>query len=167
MEQPNWWLILVVAVIPLIIGLIWYNPVVFGKTWKRTAEISEEQANSGNAIKIYLFTYLFSILAAYILTMVSVHQSAIFQLFLGEPALQDSTTAIGSIVNDFMTAHGNRHRSFGHGVIHGVELALFLGLPFIGIHSLFERRPFKYVLIHVGFWMVCFGIMGGLVCAYF
>lgn len=51
MEQPNWWLIPVVALLPLVIGSIWYNPKVLGKAWMQAADISEERASSGNMIK--------------------------------------------------------------------------------------------------------------------
>jgi len=166
-EQPNWWLIPVVAVIPMIIGYIWYNQKLFGNAWMRAAEISEERAQSGNMIKIIGLSYLFCIFGTYILSLVCVHQAGIVQLFLGEAALKDPTSEMSVFINDFMSTYGDRHRTFGHGVIHGIEFALFIGLPFIGVHSLFERRPFKYVWIHLGYWIVSFAIMGGLLCAYF
>lgn len=86
---------------------------------------------------------------------------------MGEPSLNDPNSAFSVFINDFMTNYGDRHRTFGHGIIHGIELSLLLGLTFIGVQSLFERRPFKYTMIHVGYWVVCFGIMGGILCAYF
>lgn len=167
MEQPNWWLILVVAFIPLVIGSIYYHPSVFGKSWMRTSEISEERAQSGNKIKIFGLAYLFCVLGAYILCMNSVHQNSVFQLFFGDPAMADASSSVSTFLSNFMDTYGDRHRSFGHGVIHGMEFALFVGLTLIGTHALFERRPFKYTMIHLGFWILNFGIMGGLLCAYF
>lgn len=167
MEQPNWWIFLLTALVPLVLGFIWYHEKVFGNVWMRTAEISEERAQSGNMIKIFGLTYVFSILACYILAMITVHQSAIFQLFFMDPAFNESGSQMLTDATEFMDKYGGRHRSFGHGVIHGMEAALLLGLTFIGIPALFERRPFKYTMIHVGFWMACFGIMGGIICQYF
>ncbi len=167
MAQPNWWLLLPVALIPLVIGFIWYNPKVFGNAWMRTAEIDEERAQSGNMIKIFGLTYLFSLLAAYMIAIGSVHQSGIAMLFMGDPALEDPNSSISTFVNEFMTTYGDRHRSFFHGMIHGIETAIFYGLAFIGINCLFERRPFKYALIHIGYWTVCLAIMGGLLCQFF
>ena len=167
MEQPNWWLLFVTALIPLAIGSIWYNPRVLGNKWMSSADISAERAQSGNMLKIFGLSYLFCLFGSYILAIFSIHQSAIVQLFMGDPALEDATSAMSHSVSDFMNNYGDRHRSFGHGIIHGIELALMLGLTFIGVQSLFERRPFSYVMIHVGFWIVCFAIMGGILCAYF
>ena len=166
MDQFNFWLLPIAALVPLVIGSVWYHPSVFGKIWMRTAEISEERAQSGNMLKIFGLTYLFSLFGAYILMMVTVHQSAIFQLFFMDPAMNDTSSEYSQYVANFMEIYGDRHRSFGHGVIHGAELALMLGLVMIGIPSLFERRPFKYTLVHVGYWVVCFALMGGILCAY-
>ena len=167
MEQPNWWLLPLVSFIPLIIGAIWYNPAVFGKAWMNVAGLSEEDAKSAGTPKTYLLTFLYSLFAAYLITMFAVHQTSIFQLFMGDPAMGDSSSTISVAVNEFMSEYGHRHRSFGHGVIHGFELALLSGLIFLGVPSLFEGKPFKYTMIHTGFWMVCAMIMGGILCAYF
>ncbi len=167
MEQPNFWILPVAAIIPLVLGFIWYNPKVFGNAWMKAAEISEERAKSGNMLKIFGLTYLFSLFAAYILSSLSVHQASLFGLFLGDPALEVANSEVNKFLSDFMATYGDRHRSFGHGVIHGLESGLFLGLPLIGFNTLFERRPMKYMWIHVGFWMLCFALMGGTICCCF
>ena len=149
MVQPNWWLIPLVAFIPLIIGFIWYNPKVFGLAWLRSAEITEERAQSGNMLKIFGVTYLFSILAAYMLAMITVHQSGMVQLFLFDDIIKDSSSEAAKLLTSLMENYGDRHRTFGHGIIHGLEAGLFFGLPMIGISTLFERRPFKYAFIHI------------------
>ena len=69
MEQPNLWILPVAAIIPLALGFIWYNPKVFGNAWMKAAEISEERAKSGNMLKIFGLTYLFSLFAAYVLNI--------------------------------------------------------------------------------------------------
>ena len=166
MDLFNFWLLPLVAFIPLIIGSIWYNPKVFGNAWMKYAEISEERAQSGNMLKIFGLTYLFSLLGAYIVSPASVHQLSVTQLFFMDPAMADATSAMSQDMNAFLETYGDRHRTFGHGVIHGVEFALFTGLVMIGVPSLFERRPFKYTMIHTGYWMISFGLMGGILCAY-
>jgi len=44
------------------------------------------------------------------------------------------------------------HRSFGHGFLHGGFLTVFLILPIIAINAIFERRGWKYIWIHAGYW---------------
>ncbi len=167
MEQPNWWLIPAVAIIPLIIGFIWYNPAVFGKAWMKAAEVDEERVRSINPVKTYGLTFLYSIFAAYLLAMFAVHQTSIFQLVFSDPSFSDESSDTYQMVSNFMAEFGGTHRSFGHGIIHGLELALLSGLVFVGVPAMFEARSFKYTMIHTGYWIVCFILMGGILCVYF
>jgi len=60
--------------------------------------------------------------------------------------------------------YGSNFRTFKHGAFHGILASLMLALPLIGINALFERKGFKYIAINVGYWIVSFAIMGGIVC---
>jgi len=166
MEQANWWILLVAAFIPLVLRFVWYNPRVFGNAWMKAAEIPEERNESGNRTKTFALTYLFSLLAAWVLSALTVHQSGMIQLFLGEPALKDASSNISQLFNQFMMEHGQRHRTFGHGFIHGAEAGLFMGLSLIGMSALYEGRPARFTLIHVGYYMLCFALMGGVICTF-
>lgn len=66
----------------------------------------------------------------------------------------------------FMADYGTAFRTFKHGALHGFMAGLFLALPVIGTNALYERKSFKYTLVTGGFWIVCFMIMGGIVCAW-
>ena len=76
----------------------------------------------------------------------------------GSQAMQDATA--------FFNKYGTNFRTFKHGVFHGVLAALFCVWPVIGFNALFERRGWKYVAIHVGYWVITFALMGGVVCAF-
>jgi hypothetical protein len=165
MEELNWWLFLLTALIPLVIGHFWYGQL-FKSQWLRHAEITAERAESINLVKVLLWSYLFGLLGSYIVLIYSVHQIAIFQVFLFDPATQDASSSISQSIQEFMSTYGTRHRTFGHGVIHGMELGLFISLPLIGMHTLLENRSFKYALIHIGFWIVCLALMGGVLCQF-
>ena len=49
------------------------------------------------------------------------------------------------------------------GINVGVLVGLFFVSTGVGITSIFERRPFSHVLIHSGYHLVNFGIMGGII----
>jgi hydrogenase maturation factor len=36
----------------------------------------------------------------------------------------------------------------------------------VGINALFERRGGKYILVHVGYWIVTLALIGGVVCQF-
>jgi hypothetical protein len=43
---------------------------------------------------------------------------------------------------------------------------LFFAFPIVGINGLFERKSWKYIFIHAGYWMLTLMLMGGIVCAF-
>ena len=67
---------------------------------------------------------------------------------------------------DFLAKYGRKFLSFRHGALHGVIAALFGIWPVIGINALFERRGWKYTAIHLGYWVITFALMGGVICGF-
>jgi hypothetical protein len=43
---------------------------------------------------------------------------------------------------------------------------LFLSLGMIGIQGLLERKSWKYIFIHVGYWTITMMLMGSIVCGW-
>lgn len=164
MEQANWLILPIAAFCPLIIGYIWYHPSVLGT---KLSQITGEPLLENRSIGKTALIYIFSIALAYILTLMSVHQSAIYQLFFMDPELANATSKYNVFINEFMSEYGDRHRSFGHGMVHGAEAGLMFGLSLIGITTLMQNKPLKQVWIHLGFWILCCSLMAGLTCAFF
>jgi hypothetical protein len=52
LSAVNWVAILVAAVSAFILGGIWYGPL-FGKTWQRLSELSDEDVQQGHPAKIF------------------------------------------------------------------------------------------------------------------
>lgn len=67
----------------------------------------------------------------------------------------------------FLNTYGGLYRSFGHGALHGFISSIFFGIPLIGISALFERRSWKYIMIHWLYFAICFILMGGFICQFF
>jgi hypothetical protein len=76
------------------------------------------------------------------------------------------TSEAGQMVAAFLEKYGNEFRTFKHGLLHGVISAISIALPILGIVALFERKSAKYIFIHLGYWVITLGIMGGIICAY-
>lgn len=146
------------------VGAIYYNPKVVGGLWMRATGLDEERLGRGNKGIIFGLAYLFSLLAAVALAGMVVHQLPFSSLFITDPAFVDQSGELHSTVTSFIeqTDVMQRHRSFGHGAMHGIFTALTFAGSILAINALFERRRWNYVLIHVGYWTITLGLMGGV-----
>jgi hypothetical protein len=162
----NMYMIFISALIPMIIGAIWYNPKVLGNAWMKSSGVTEEQTKTGNMLMIFGVSYLFAVLMSIMLIPITTHQSGIMSLFVMDAdfgvAGSASTEAYNAIMNDL----GAKHRTFGHGAMHGVLAAITIALPVIGTLALFERRSWKYIWIHAGYWIISMALMGGVICQF-
>jgi hypothetical protein len=154
------------ALIPLFVGFLWYNNKTFGKFWMRVAEVSEEKLKTGNVALIFILTYVLSFLMAAIMMSMVIHQTHLFSIFADTPGIEDPNSEMGKYFADLMAKYGTNFRTFKHGAFHGVLTGLLFVTPIIGINAMFERRGFKYVMVHAGFWIVTLALMGGTICQF-
>jgi hypothetical protein len=159
----NFPVILAAALVPLLIGFIWYNPKVFGNIWMKGAGLTMDSPKYNMAL-VFGLTYLFGIMAAMALYGIVIHQNAIFSTLMNEPGFQEKTGEAWTYANDFMEKYGKNFRTFKHGALHGTITGVFLGIPLITVSALFERKPFSYIAINFGYWIITLAIMGGIVC---
>lgn len=166
MEQLNWTAPFVAALIPLLLGMVWYQPQLFGRTWMTAAGMTDEKMKSGNRVLTFGLTYLIGLLVAMMLMPITIHQMSIWSVLAEEPGIQDPQSEIGRYLGDFMNKYGNNFRTFKHGALHGLMTGLFLASPLIGFNTLFERKGWRYFAVNAGFWIVCLVLMGGIVCGW-
>jgi len=163
--EINWIALLLAALVPLIVGFVWYHPKVFGNAWMAAAGLTEESLKGANMLKIFGLTYLLSFMAAMVFQTVVIHQFHMLSVLADEPGLNDPQSEPARYLADFLAKYGNHYRTFKHGAFHGVFFSLLLILPVVGINAMFERRSFKYIAVNTGFWIVAFGLMGGIISA--
>ncbi|MCB9313057.1 MAG: DUF1761 domain-containing protein, partial [Lewinellaceae bacterium] len=116
--ETNWIALLVAAVIPLVIGGLWYHPKVMGTAWMKASGITEEQIRSGNMAKIFGLTFLFSLMLATFMNVLVIHQYAINSILVNEPGFGDPNSEVGMYIADFMARYGTNFRTFSHGATH-------------------------------------------------
>ena len=150
--------IAVAAIVPLVVGALWYNPSLFGTAWMKASGVTEDQLKTGNMAVIFGVSLVLSFMLAFSVNGMVVHQVSAQQLAFTNPDAESFKA--------FMDEFGNMHRSFGHGALHGAIAGIFLVLPLLGINALFERKGFKYILINVGYWTLTLAIMGAIVCGW-
>ncbi len=162
----NFIIILSAALIPMLVGFIWYNPKVFGNAWMQASEMTEDKIKGANMLKIFGFTFLMSLMMALALQMLVIHQVHIASILTMHPTFKDTNSEAALMFAKFTELFGNDFRTFKHGVFHGTIAGLFLALPIVATNALFERKSFKYISINAGYWVVSMALMGGVLCAF-
>ncbi len=71
----NWLATVVAALSSFLVGGLWYSKILFGNAWLAAANLTQEQMKTGNKSKIFGFTFVFSLIMAFIIA-----------LFLSDPA---------------------------------------------------------------------------------
>lgn len=157
--EINFLALLLAALSTLVVGFIWYNPKVFGGIWMRESGTTEEKMKGANMIVIFGLSVFYAFLISFILQVLTIHQYGALGMIDNNIAGAKPSYAA------FMADYGDGFRTFKHGALHGFITGLFLAFPLTATNALYERRSFKYVLVTSGFWIVCFTIMGGIICA--
>ena len=163
--ELNWYIILATGLIPLLVGSLWYSPLLFANAWMKEAGLTQEDIKDFNMVKVFGLTLVFGMMLAVMLAPVVIHQMGTMAS-LSLPEFQQEGSELNMYFKDYMAKYGNNFRSFGHGALHGTIAGVFLILPVIGVNALFERKSWKYILINFGFWTLCTLLMGGLICAF-
>ena len=160
--EVNWIAIFVSALTTLVVGFVWYNPKVFGTAWMKENGLTQEELRKGNMLKIFGLTYIFGLMIVMTEMSLTIHQSGAIGMIGGDLKINEALPSFKA----FMADYGTAFRTFKHGALHGFVSGLFFAFPIIGINGLFERRSWKYIFIHAGYWIVTLTIIGSLVCGW-
>jgi len=57
--------VFVCSILSLVIGGLWYSPLLFAKVWQREAGISDEQRAKFNPAKIFGLTFVLALIISY------------------------------------------------------------------------------------------------------
>lgn len=158
----NFWMFFITALIPLFVGAIWYSPKVMGTSWMRVNGFKEEDLEGANMAVIFGLCYVFGIFISLGLSGIVIHQPSVFQVMMPDVMVEGS--AAQQQFNDFMATYGNNFRDWKHGAIHGIILSILLVLPLLAINALFERRGWKYIMIHFAYWLITLTLIGAVLC---
>ena len=162
--KTNFIAIIAAAIVPLILGFIWYGPLLFKTAWMKESQITEEKLKDTNMPLVLGLSFFFSFMLAFSLQMLVIHQWGIFSTLAGEPGFSEGTGEAAITFKNLMQTYGDRFRTFPHGALHGALTALFIIMPIIATIGLFEKKSFKYMAINIGYWVVSLALMGGIVC---
>ena len=132
----SWLSLILAALVPMVMGFIYYHKAVLGKPWMEATGMTEEKAASGNMPVVFGVSIVMSLLLAFFMIG-----------FCNQPGQE----------GEFDT--------FGHGVVHGIIIGIFVVTPVIVTNGLFEQLPWKLMLINSIYWILTIALMGGIVDA--
>ena len=126
------WLAIFVSAFTIFIVGWLWYGLFFKKAWMSETGMTEEKQRKGNMTVTFGLSFIFAVLAA---------------IYLYSNVWHEGDT-------EFHT--------FNHGAFHGAAIAVFFVLPALGTNALYEQKSWKYILINVGYWVVSFALMGGI-----
>lgn len=159
--------ILVAALVPMVLGFIWYHPKVFGTLWMQLTGMTEEKAQQGNMFLKFGLSFVFSFLLAFVLNIFSVHDAfvegaAYYEIKASADGKPSHET--GQWLDYYKSTLSESNHTFKHGSFHSLLLiGVFVILPVFATNAIFEGKGFKYVALNAGYWIVCVALMGGII----
>lgn len=141
MPEINYLAVIVAALVPNVLGALYYGPLL-GKQWLASLNFTSEDLKGRNEPLIYGAALLLSFVVSF------------FLKFMIELIHKDVGQNGELVFGSFHT--------FGHGAMHGAGLAIGLVIPIIISLGLFQKTKASNVIINCIFWLLCFSIMGGI-----
>ena len=134
MHSLNWVAILVAAISTMVVGFLWYSPLLFAKPWMREmgydpndkAKIQEMQKNAGPA---YGGSFIASLLSAFTLALI---------------------------------LHGLRAEDLHFGIMASFHIWLGFVATVQFTSALFTKQSMKLFAINTGYQLVCYLVMGAI-----
>lgn len=143
MEQASVNLFAVVgaAIAGFFVGGAWYSPMLMGKVWMTAAGVSKETLAEGDKRKIYGAALVALLIMSYCLAA-----------FIASPGAQ-------LVSAEFFN-------SSQQGAFYGMLAGLgWISCAFVVV-GLFEHRPWQYMAVNGGYWIVTMTVMGGIIGAW-
>ena len=144
MPEINYLAIAAAAIVPSILGAIYYGPL-FGKQWLSSMGKTSEEMKPSNMGLTYGLALLMAVIVSFILKL---------NIELTHKEVNDA----GELI------FGSFH-TFKHGALHGAMTASFLVVPILISLSLFHKMSGKTIILNAIFWILCFAVMGGILDA--
>jgi Protein of unknown function (DUF1761) len=166
----NFMALFAAALVPMIIGFIWYHPKVLGTIWQQQAGVSDDKLKTANMPLMLGLSFVFALLLAMGMNVIAYHDAfvhgALYYVINGASEPPAGSEA-AKWLDYYTTNLSATCRTFKHGAAHGFLIAgIFVVLPTIATSAIFERKSWKYILVNAGYWIVTLILMGGIIAAW-
>jgi hypothetical protein len=128
-SRVNFWSVILAAFTYLIIGSLWYSPLMFGKMWVELIGFRDEDFKASKPLwLIMILSFLSAVVAAFVISAV-----------LGPRSNAEFGAIVGAAI-----------------AICWISMSKLTDV-------LFENKPVKLFILHAGFDLVTFMVMGAIV----
>jgi Protein of unknown function (DUF1761) len=158
----NWPIILATGILPLLMAMVYFHPQLMGNLALRHGVMPTALMQDRKPL-FYVYGVLLGMLLAVFFVPVVFHVNHLFSLIAlpGGPPPEGSEAL--SEARAFVEKYGQNFRTVKHGVFHGV-LTVFFGVwPILGMTAFLERKKWQFTGIWLGYWLLLFAIMGGVI----
>ena len=147
--QPhlNFLALIVAALIPMIMGFIYFHPGLMGSVWMKANGFIKENMTPPKPI-MFLVAFVCSLLIAFFL----------WGWVTGAGGIETSQVKDPNDGHSFVT--------FQHGVFHGIAFSLLVLIPIFITMKIFEMRSWAWALVNVGYWSISVILMCGILSAW-
>ncbi len=121
----NWTAVAAGTVTAIVLGMIWYNPKVFGEKWMKAIGLTEKQMKKGEMAGM-----ITAMVRSFVLSFSLFHIIYVTDAFYGDKSLMQNAIGVGLWI--------------------GIAV---VGLTML-MHDTFEQRPRYATKVHVGFEIV-------------
>ena len=143
----NFIAIIVAAIIPMLMGFIYYHPSVMGNAWMKANGFTKEGMTPPKPL-LYLLAFVCS--------------------FLLSVFLWAWVTGAGGIEVTQVTDPKDGHSfvTFQHGVAHGIIFSILVLFPVFTTMKIFEARKWSWAFVNIGYWAITMILMCGILSAW-
>jgi len=157
--ELNYLAFFLISFIPLAIGYLWYNPksIILKK-------LSQPTVAKSYSVKSIIILFILSVAIVYGYMNLTIHQLGFYDLFFTDIMLGKIESQI--IVDDFLATYGEKHRHFGHGILHGFINAFLFAAPILGGITIIENKDRNYFMYHFLYWLLVSIVIGGCISSF-
>jgi len=136
--EPNLVAVVIAAIIPMVLGALWYSPLLFAKKWMALMGKTEEELKAGfNPVKTYGISFITCLIMAYILGHFVIYATS-----------------------------ATHEAGFGAGMQTGFWAWLGFVVTTGSATVLYEGRKSGLFWINAGYYLVCLLLMGGVLASW-
>ena len=143
--QPhlNFIALICAALIPMIMGFIYYHPKFMGNIWMNANGFNKENMKQPKPV-LFLLALGSSFLLAFF--------------------LWGWVTGAGGIDTFQVTdpKDGHSHVTYSHGVFHGIAFSFLVLTPIFTTMKIFENRKWSWTFVNLGYWSITIILMCGI-----